>query len=227
MPGIGSRGADGIDTATAVDKSKGVKARAADDAITIKDAPRYPAGLSAIQGLAADAPVTLINLQLGRYMTEIVDYDRPAKQGGGRFMKTITVGPMQAFTVRQAEAERILRIQAGRDGRGGRRSKIVVAPPKGDCGGKLRFTVEQYGRAFPTCPFADCPHHQDDPHPWSIWMAQHFIRSVRNASVIDSFMDQYDHRAEVLNFGTAVSRARREMKVRNMGMTPGGVGQVF
>ncbi len=224
MPGIGNRGADGIET---VDKNKGVKARAADDAITIKDAPRYPAGLRAIEGLKPDDPVTLINLQLGRYMTEILDFDRPEKAGGGRFLKQITVGPMQAFTVRQAEAERILRVQAGRDGRGGRRTKIVVAPPKGDCGGKLKFTVDEYGRSFPTCPFADCPHHQDEPHPWSIWMAQHFIRSVRDASVIDNFVNQYDHRAEVMMFAAAVAKARRETKLRNMGLTPGAAGKVF
>lgn len=221
----------------------GKAANAEQDRVEVRNQPPFPAGLKALEGRDPTSKVTLINLQLGGGRYTVVDWSRPEKKGGGRPTRIVVTGPFQAFEVRVSDAERLLKLY-GPDILKGRteeevapKVKLVVAPPKGDCGGKMTFHVPALGQVFPdgstsgldikTCPFAGCPHHSADPKPWSIWQAQFFIQKTRSPSAIEDFINAIDARHDVLFFGTQMAALRRRRKLDRMGIGRTTGGKVF
>ena len=239
MADIRGRRPDGVETGkTEAAPLVGKAANEAQDRVEVKNQPPFPGGLKALEDRQPREDVSLINFQLGRGFYTVIDWAKPERaKGGGRPTKVIQVGPFQPFTVKVQDARKLLELYGPEINPAGtpedrlRKIKIIVAPPKGDCGGKMTMHVPALrggaGLEIDTCPYLDCPHHRHDPKPWSIYQAQAFIMRTKQPSVIEDFMNAVDSRREVMFFGTQMAALRRQRKLERMGVGAPASGRVF
>ena len=106
---------------------------------------------------------------------------------------------------------------------------FVLAPPDGDCRGKIVFTDMK--KEWPMCYFANCPRHpmpksrtlpEEDnvrtpPVTWSIFHALHFLRGLHTDSAILRYVEIFDTREAVYTFGHRLRLERQKEKRERAG----------
>jgi hypothetical protein len=165
----------------------------------------FPAGLKCIAHLPDDAIVTVCNLTLKTYYYD--DFPSPRQKEIKREIKRFTTAEMKAGTAR-----RIMAKQERPSVKRPSRVLVIVGMFPGDCQGKRTFKA--HGRTFRSCPYSNCPYGDHAQHPWSLWMAQHFIRTLKTPESMTRFGQHFDLRSDVAALINSESQARREAHKR-------------
>lgn len=104
-----------------------------------------------------------------------------------------------------------------------RTGRVLEPEVRGNCNNEQFMTDPVTGRRIQTCIYGNCPHH---PLPegifHSVWMAQKFIASRKNDSVITRYVQIWDPRALVVAFAHMVIAQRQKSLLDQMGS--GGQG---
>lgn len=183
---------------------------------------RFPSGAPALSGKGDDDETELINVSLQRVTFPIRDTGRYTDVNGKRLYHdtSVTMLPTARTKVRVEDARRTLLAQT----RPGHAPKTLVAPPEGNCDGRMTF--EDGGRRFDTCPYGGCKHH---PWPtnreyngqtievrWSIWQSQHRVALLGTEPAIKTWIE-IDGRREVYAYGLFIIQRREDARRERMG----------
>jgi len=168
--------------------------------------------------------VFLLNVSLQRVHIRVRNDAIASSEKHGYQEKLETVLPGGAVEVRVYDARRALSAMERRGGD----LKLVVAPPKGDCGGEMSFShpppnpetgeAVPGARRFSTCPYSGCPHH---PQPigdngvrvqWSIWQSQHRVAKLGTPQALRRWIESLDPRSEVVSWALHTIQRREESR---------------
>lgn len=163
----------------------------------------FPSGLNALGGKADDEKVTLCNLTLKRVgFTRVVG----PQQAGKRGIIQHTLQPFETVELTVAEARVVLTHQEASAKIRPSPVLVVVDRFPGNCQGKRKFKA--HGREFRTCPFHGCEFSDHGDKPYSIWQAQHFLRTLKTPEAIDRFVTSIDLRDAVVTLANYERQAR-------------------
>lgn len=110
------------------------------------------------------------------------------------------------------------------------RTGAVLEPKRrGDCGNTQTFRDSVTGRPIQTCIYGDCPRH---PVPrglfHSVWQAQRYLALLKNDSVLQRYVADFDPRPLVGAFAQLVITQRQKKLLEDMGVgTAGNPNIVF
>lgn len=165
----------------------------------------FPSGLGALEGKADDAKITLCNLTLKRVgFTRVVG----PQQAGKRGIVQKTLQPFETIELTVAEARVVLTHQEATAKIRPSPVLVVVDRFPGNCQGKRKFKA--HGREFRTCPFHGCEYSDHGDRPYSIWQAQHFLRTLKTPEAIDRFVTSIDLRDPVVTLANYERQAREK-----------------
>lgn len=188
-------------------------------------------GAKALRDVPDDMMVEIINLSLKPYTLDLPS--ARIKEGTTLWIPEPTVvGLLEKIEVPALVAmKHIDRPIAIEQYRSNQTRHWVLAPPEGNCRGRLTF--KDMGREWEMCYYAGCPAH---PMPksrvlpeedgvrtpdvtWSIFHALHFLRSLHTDAAILRFVETFDKREAVYTFGHRLRLERQKAKRERAGRT--------
>lgn len=197
---------------------------AKDMAKAIKPGEAFPGGMGALAILEGRGEKTanVCNLSLRQIRFDRLHGPQP---DGKKGIVQVTLQPFEVIELPLEEAKRLMFHQeqapAPKPGHRSRRPRptlVVVGIFPGDCGGKRKFSVQVETRpgtfapkSFRTCPFHGCAFGDHADNAFSVWQAQHFMRSLGTPDAIDRFAEGFDLRSDTTALAMFETKRRREL----------------
>lgn len=169
----------------------------------------FPSGLKALEGKEDGDKVKICNLTLKRVQFARVVGPQTA---GKKSVIQVTMQPFETVEMTVAEARVVLTHQESVATIKASPVLVVVGRFPGNCGGKLTFHAHK--RTFRTCPYHGCEYTDHAERPYSVWQAQHFMRTLKTPEAIDRFVTDIDVRDAVATLANHERRAREEAHKR-------------